>query len=138
MIRKSELYKAFLSNDSYTNDGICKKFAFDYKGKQILLSKTLKKATKRVIVTCAGHTVSGVHLYPVTHHTVASEDEFHIDVANMIDGNNIPIVVISGKPGLIKGLDEGLFVSANGSPKDKKFVYVMSEARFKSFDLTDC
>lgn len=123
--------KLVSSDESY------KVYTFDYKGKHISLVKTLKKATKRVIVTCSGHTVSAVHLYPVTHHTVASEDEFHIDVANMLENDTVTVVVISGKPGLIKGLDEGIFVSASGSPKGKRFVYVMSEARMRTFELNE-
>ena len=118
-----------------SSDEGCKTYTFEYGGKRVVLRKTLKKATKRVIVTCSGHTVSAVHLYPVTHHTVASEIEFNIDVADMLDSETLAIMIISGKPGLIKGLDEGIFVSASGAPNSQKFVYVMSEARFKSFDI---
>lgn len=88
-------------------------------------------------MTCSGRSVGAVHLYPVSLNTVASEFEFDVDVADMLDGNTVAVVVISGKPGLIKGLDEGIFVSASGQPKDKKFVYVMSEARFRSFELKE-
>lgn len=129
------LYDVFCRKKALVStDDNCKTYTLEYGGKRVVLKKTLKKATKRVIVTCSGHTVSAVHLYPVTHHTVATEDEFHVDVADMQDKDSIAIVVISGKPGLIKGLDEGIFVSASGQPKDNKAVYVMSEARFHTFE----
>ena len=134
--KKSDLYNAFLKNGEImaTNEGYTS-YAFDYNGKRVVLKKTNRKATKRIIVTCSGHTVSAVHLYPVTHHTVASEEEFNIDVADMQSKDIIPIVVISGKPGLIKGLDEGIFVSANNSANANGRVFVMSEIRFKGFDF---
>ncbi len=118
-----------------STDENCKTYTFEHTGRRVILKKTLKKATKRVIVTCSGHSVSAVHLYPVTHHTVATDHEFHIDVMDMQDKDSIALVVISGKPGLIKGLDEGIFVSASGQAKDKSPVYVMSETRFRSFEL---
>ena len=43
------------------------------------------------------------------------------------------IVVIKGKPGLITGLDEGIFVSSRGKIKTNKDIYVMSETAFKLF-----
>ena len=134
--KKSSFYDAFLNDariiatyNKFTS------YTFDYNGIHVMLKKTNKKATKRIIVTCSGHTVSAVHLYPVTHHTVASEEEFNIDVADMLDKNAVALVVISGKPGLIKGLDEGIFVSANNSSHRNGRILVMSEARFKTFDF---
>lgn len=45
------------------------------------------------------------------------------------------IVVIRGKPGVIIGLDEGIWVSArNGHLRSPRDVFVMSEAAFKLFD----
>ena len=134
--KKSDLYNAFLKNGKIvaTEEGSTS-YTFNYNGNRVIVRKTNKKATKRIIVTCSGHTVRAVHLYPVTHHTVASEEEFNIDVADMQGKDVIPIVVISGKPGLIKGLDEGIFVSANNSANGNGRVFVMSEARFKEFDF---
>ena len=134
--KKSDLYNEFLKNGKIvaTEEGSTS-YTFNYNGNRVIVRKTNKKATKRIIVTCSGHTVSAVHLYPVTHHTVASEEEFNIDVADMQGKDVIPIVVISGKPGLIKGLDEGIFVSANNSANGNGRVFVMSEARFKEFDF---
>ena len=43
------------------------------------------------------------------------------------------IVVIKGKPGIITGLDEGIFVSSRGKIKTKNDIYVMSETAFKLF-----
>ena len=136
--KKSNLYNAFLKDAKViADDENCITYSLKYGDRQIVLKKTLKKATKSVIATCSGHAVSAVHLYPVTHHTVATEQEFNVDVADIKDSDSIAIVVISGKPGLITGLDEGIFVSANRQAKDKGSVYVMSEARFKNFELKE-
>ena len=136
MIKKSDFYRCFKENAVLSGvDENCSNYTFEYEGKKVVIKKTLKKANKRVIVTCSGHTVSAVRLIPVTIHTPATEEEFNIDVANMHNDGAIAIVVISGKPGIIKGLDEGLFVSAGGNGKGKNCVFVMSEARFRTFSI---
>ena len=136
MIKNSDFYRYFQENSVLeSTDENCGNYTFEYKGKRIVLKKTLRKANKRVIVTCSGHTVSAVRLIPVTIHTPATEQEFNIDVAEIANDGAIAIVVISGKPGLIKGLDEGIFVSAGGDGKGKNRVFVMSEARFRTFSI---
>ena len=46
----------------------------------------------------------------------------------------IAIVVIKGKPGVMIGLDEGIWVSAkNGNLKGERDIFMMSEAVFKVF-----
>lgn len=47
------------------------------------------------------------------------------------------IVLIKGKPGIIRGLDENGFVSARGTCQKPTDVYVMSEAAFKLFEIKD-
>ena len=50
----------------------------------------------------------------------------------------IALVVIRGKPGIITGLDEGIWVSArNGVLRGPRDVFVMSEAAFKVFEIKD-
>ena len=49
------------------------------------------------------------------------------------DRDEIVIVLIKGKPGVITGLDEGHFVSAHGEVRSEDDIYVMSEAAFKVF-----
>ena len=50
------------------------------------------------------------------------------------ESDEITIVVIKGKPSIIKGLDEGIWVSAKkGKLTNKKEIFVMSEAAFKLF-----
>ena len=48
--------------------------------------------------------------------------------------NETVIVLIKGKPGIIKGLDTNGFVSSRGERKSYKDIYVMSEAAFKLFE----
>ena len=50
--------------------------------------------------------------------------------------DEITLVVIKGKPGVIVGLDEGIWVSAKkGKLSSEKDIFVMSEAVFKLFSL---
>ena len=49
--------------------------------------------------------------------------------------DEIVIVVIKGKPGMIVGLDETIWVSAkNGKLNGKKDIFIMSETAFKLFE----
>ena len=47
------------------------------------------------------------------------------------------IVLIKGKPGILMGLDENGFVSSRGTKKKPTDVYVMSEAAFKLFEVSE-
>jgi len=50
--------------------------------------------------------------------------------------DEIAIVVIKGKPGIITGLDEGIWVSAKkGKLSGEKDIFVMSEVVFKVFSV---
>ena len=52
--------------------------------------------------------------------------------------DEIAIVVIKGRPAMISGLDEGIWVSSEGAKiKGEKDVFVMTEAAFKVFSLKD-
>ena len=93
-----------------------------------------KAATKATRIHCGTdntihweqHYILGGHCAPSVVKNVLVKPERAND--------EITLVVIKGKPGIIIGLDEGICVSAKkgklGSPKD---IFVMSEAVFKLF-----
>ncbi len=109
-------------------------YEFVYRGKRVLLTKTKLRANKKnTVIHCKTssllweqQTTVGIHI---------EREYFEMSFADANDPDTVYICVISGKPECIKNLDEGIFVSAHGIPKTKKHIYVMSEARFKLFEL---
>ena len=80
------------------------------------------------------NTIYWVQFYPFGGMSGPSRVE-KVFMKPILNKEETSIVIIKGKPGLIKGLDEGIFVSNRGTPKSKNSVYVMSEGAFKIFEI---
>lgn len=129
------LYETFKKQKLPTeSDDYCKKYSFTYKGKNILLIKTKKRANKYTVIHCAGSSVTWEQITPISIHTTESE-YFAIDLSAKRHSDTVCIVVVTGAPNHFKGLDEGIFASCHAQNNKKDCVYVMSEARFKVFDV---
>lgn len=113
------------------SDKICSTYEFEYRGKRVLLKKTKKRATKFSVIKCEDRHLVWTQVTMVGRTQVP--EDISITYGELLDPDVIGIIVISGKPNHIKGLDEGVYVSGVGTPKGQRFVYVMSEARFKLF-----
>lgn len=72
-------------------------------------------------------------LYPFGGMSRASSEE-NVLIKAYAEKEKTQIVLISGKPGSINGLDEGIFVSSRGK-KRENCVFVMSETAFKLFEV---
>ena len=97
-----------------------------------VIYRTKKAATKSVHVECGGNgTVYLKQLYAVGY--ILCDPEVSIFIQPKGKPDEITIVLIKGKPGVIKGLDENGFVSSRGIRRSPTDVYVMSEAAFKVF-----
>lgn len=126
-------YETFISNRKLLHeDDFCKTYSFLWNEKKVVLIQTVAKADKYVNIVCNGSTVTWQKTY--VYGLWGKENTFYeISVADLSPADVIGIVVISGHPNIIQGLDEDGFVSGIGTPKSQKSVYVMSEARFKLF-----
>lgn len=111
-----------------------KKIGFNLNGQKYVVYTTKKAATKATRIYCeADNTIYWEQYYmmggmctPSIVKTVLVKPERKPD--------EIAIVVIKGKPGVIIGLDEGIWVSAKrGTLCGEKDIFVMSEAAFKLF-----
>ncbi len=109
------------------------RFARD--GVSYVLHMTAKAATKATRICCEEdgtiwweqhHMMGG----PCTPSVVRQ-----VLIKPVREENETVLVVIKGKPGIITGLDEGIWVSAkNGRLRGPRDVFVMSEAAFKVFE----
>lgn len=113
------------------SDEICNTYEFSYRGRRVLLKKTKKRANKYSIIGCGPTSLTWTQITMVGKMQVPENTPITFD--GLLEPDVIGIIVISGKPNHIKDLDDGVCVSGIGTPRGKRFVYVMSEARFKLF-----
>ena len=119
-----------------------KKLAFTFRDQKYAVYITKETATKATQIKCADN---GAVYWRQYHISFAHMSSFGTSAAGPLSDNKvlvkparaadeIAIVVIKGKPSLISGLDEGMWVSAAyGKLKGKNDVFVMTEAQFKLF-----
>ena len=94
--------------------------------------RSKKTAVKATHIECGENgTVYWKQLYAVGH--ILCDPEVSVLIRPKGSADETVIVLIKGKPGVIKGLDENGFVSSRGIRKNPTDVYVMSEAAFKAF-----
>ena len=129
------LYNAFRTFGKLVeeNDYI-KKYAFEQGDQKYTVYLTKKAATKATHILCDGdETIYWEQLYimgGMSNPTIVK----NVLVKPIRESDEITIVVIKGKTSIIKGLDEGIWVSAKkGKLTNKKEIFVMSEAAFKLF-----
>ena len=97
--------------------------------------KTVKKAGKGSRIHCRENgTVYWEQFYLFGGMSQPQREEFVL-MKPKCEAGECTIVVISGKPAMIIGLDECGFVSAKGARKNESDIYVMSEAAFKIFEI---
>ncbi len=120
--------KCVEENDLY------RKIVFQRNDKEYVVFVTKKKAVKATHIECKDDgTVYWVQYYPFGGMSCPGREEYPV-IKPSVERNKVQIVLISGKPGSINGLDEGVFVSSRGKSKDP-CVFVMSETAFKLFEV---
>lgn len=134
---KLSLHNAFrtLGKTVEENDGF-KKTVFELNGQKYAVYTSKSTATKATRIYCESdgavyweqHYMMGGPCTPSIVKSVLVKPERADD--------EITLVVVKGKPGVIAGLDEGIWVSAKkGRLGGKKDIFVMSEALFKLFSF---
>ena len=109
-----------------------KTLRFSVGGKKYVVYQSGKRANHNTEIQCgqSGH-VMWKQNYPIGYITGNCEVDLLIALPQSTD--ETVIVLIMGKPGVMKGLDENGYVSSRGTPKKPSDVFVMSEAAFKLF-----
>ena len=120
-----------------------KKYALMFRERKYVVYITNETASKATQIKCADN---GAIYWRQYHISFAHMSSFGTSAAGPLNDNKVlvkptraadetAIVVIKGKPSLISGLDEGIWVSAAyGKSKSKNDVFVMTEAQFKLFE----
>ena len=112
------------------NDRI-KTYELEADGQKYVIHLSEMRASKSSMIHCREDgCVYWQETYPVG---ISPYIEEKLLIKPSLDPEVKEIVVIKGKPALISGLDEGIFVSSRGEARSKRYVYVMSETAFKIF-----
>lgn len=136
-VRESEV--SFLtsfkkSSEIEEDEELYRVVVFEYGGLRYRVYVTKERATHATHIHCRENgTVYVEHLYPFGGLSTPRREE-QVLLRPGWDMGEVCIVLITGKPGLITGLDEGMFISAANKGRYDGKVFVMSEARFKLFD----
>lgn len=102
---------------------------FEDENKKYEVYYTRKRANKYSIIHCVNNTVEWEQ-FPVLPRIAGRRYGKREPIIKLSPSKDcIRIVVITGKPNSISGLDEGVFRSVH--KYDENYVNVMSEARFK-------
>ena len=128
------VYECYKKYGKVTDENeLTKKVEFEKDGQKYVLYITRSAVTKSTHIHCKEDgSVYREDLYPFGGYTNPSRVE-SVLVKPQRKADETVIVVIKGKPGIITGLDEGIFVYSRGKIKTNKDIYVMSETAFKLF-----
>jgi DNA-binding Xre family transcriptional regulator len=113
-----------------SEDEFCRLYEVLHGDTRYLIKEVKKKAGKRVLIHCAGSSVTWRQFYPAGI-TAVSETTFLTDLS-FVQKDAVCLLLIDGGTVGITGLDEGLFVSAL-RPYEPGKLCVMSKARFKLY-----
>ena len=102
---------------------------FEYANKEYEIYFTRKRANRYSIIHCKSNTIEWEQ-FPVLPRIAGRSYGKREPIISIGPTKEcVRIVVISGKPNSITGLDEGIFCSIH--KYDENYINVMSEARFK-------
>lgn len=130
------LYNYCNSFGEILDDGeLTKKIGFTFKDRRYVVYMTKKTANKATRIYCEDNGTIYWEQYYMMGGICTPQIIKNVLLKPERSADEITIVVIKGKPGVIVGLDEGIWVSAkNGKLRGEKDIYVMSEAAFKVFE----
>ena len=115
------------------DEELYREVTFTFGGVKYRVYTTKLRATRATHIHCRDNgTIYLEELYPFGGLSSPRSEE-RVLVRPGWDMDEVCIVVISGKPGLITGLDDGIFVSSSHTGRVDGRVFVMTEMRFKLF-----
>lgn len=129
---KGSFFERFKSNAILTgNDEFFEIYRLENEGQIYVIKKTKRSANKHTVIHCENGAIIWEQIYPlgispVRKRTVITKSSFS-------ECGERGIVLISGKPKCITGLDDSEFVSLHGSIRSDRDIYVMSWKAFAVF-----
>jgi DNA-binding Xre family transcriptional regulator len=130
--RTDTVYETYLNSKQKTwENETLELFEMEFDGLSFAIYKTKEKAPKKSVVRC--HSWGNVILEKIYPNGISPvSDTQNIFYPELIKKDRITVLLISGSPGIIVGLDNGIVYSARRGYENGKF-YVMSQSAFKLF-----
>jgi len=112
------------------------KYEFTYKDRRFVTYVTKRRADKRTIIECVNNDIKWrqISKVPRLDGTGMQHGTTSLLARLTPDKDAVNLFIISGKPGDIRGLDDGIFRSARRYGGEG-YINLMSEAVFKCFTL---
>lgn len=112
------------------------KYEFTYKNRRFVAYITKRRADKRSIIECVNNDIKWrqISKVPRLDGTGMMRGTTTLLARLTPDKDAVDLFIISGKPGEIRGLDDGIFRSARRYGGEG-YINLMSEAVFKCFSL---
>lgn len=135
--KKLSLYEAFRKNAvQIAEDENVITFRLEYEGKICIIKKTKKTAGKRTFIHCANDFAiwCQVHYSNVIYMVPGNTEKTVIATRGFFKKDEVGILVITGCPKEIAGLDDGGFVSASRERKAGDLA-VMTLAEFRDYSI---
>ncbi len=129
-----DAYKKFRRKISETE--FLNKYEFSYSGRRFVAFVTKKIANKWTIIECQNNDIKWRQLSKTWRLDGTGAFLGAVDLIARVspDKDAVDLLIISGKPGEIKGLDDGIFRSARNYGGEG-YINIMSEAAFKCLSL---
>ena len=128
------IYEAYLAGARKVGETeACNIFEFEFNNIGFTVYALKKSANKRTVIHCTPEgAVTAEQLYPLGLHPVSEITSiFH---SSLIVKGRVTVVLVTGAPGNITGLDNGCVHSARYGCLNEGF-YVMSMSAFKLFEM---
>lgn len=135
-VRKDEVlnrfFDAFRKNAEQTAvDEFCTTYRLTFANEVYTVKKTLRSANKHTVIHCRDGAIDWLQLHAPG--VFAVKEKATISKAAFAEKDTRGILLITGSPASITGLDEGPFLSSKRVPRSKDDVYVMTYAACKLF-----
>lgn len=116
-------------------DEVFKTYEFSYRGRRVLLKKTVKKANKHTVIHCESNALNWEQIYPLGRSPV--REVKNLTNCSFWTPDALCVIVISGKPMCFEKLDEYKFISVHRDSLAKGEIYTMSETAFKIWNAPE-
>ncbi|MBR7184413.1 MAG: helix-turn-helix transcriptional regulator [Clostridia bacterium] len=109
-------------------------FTFTVNSQKFVVHATRSSADKHTLIHCRENgTVYWEQLYPLGGGISSPSRTEHVLIKPQGTPGEITVLLIKGRPGMITGLDEGIFTASRSPLRRADGVFVMSEPAFKLF-----
>ncbi len=129
--------KSILKSSDIENTENLVIYRFTKDGRKFKVAFTTARANKKSVIKCGDNNVAFIQCVPIAGGICHYAEDIisNYQPSSILESDTVCILVISGKPRDIDGLDNGNIASATKYSEDTSKLYVMSERAFAKLEL---